>query len=57
MDNESIEVKSGVVYVKVALYMNADVDLAEAQEIVAEMDYEPRHLMISHSEVKEVGID
>ena len=54
MDNESIEVKSGVVYVKVALYMNADVDQEEAQEIVENMDYDFKHIMISHTEVKEI---
>ena len=42
----------GVIYVKVAIYLNADVDEDEAQEIVNEMDYEFKHTMIDHTEIQ-----
>ena len=44
----------GIVYVKVALYMECDVEDDEAQEIVSEMDYEFKHPMISHTEIKDI---
>ena len=43
---------AGIIYVQVALYLEADVDEEEAQEIVEEMDYDFKHKMISHTEVK-----
>ena len=42
----------GIIYVKVALYLNADVTEEEAQEIVNEMDYNFSHTMIDHTEIQ-----
>jgi len=44
----------GVIYVKVALYLECDVDEEEEQEIVNEMDYNFSHPMISHTEIKDI---
>jgi len=43
----------GIIYVKVALYLEADADEDEVQEIVSEMDYNFSHPMISHTEIQE----
>ena len=44
----------GIIYVKVALYLEADVDDEEAQEIVADMSYDFNHVMISATEIQEI---
>ena len=44
----------GIIYVKVALYLNQDVDEEQEQEIVSEMDYNFDHPMIDHTEIKEI---
>lgn len=44
----------GVVYVKVALYLETDLTEEEVQEMVSEMDYGFDHKMISHTEIIEV---
>jgi hypothetical protein len=46
--------KQGIIYVKVALYLEADADEEEVQEIVSEMDYEFRHPMIQETKIQEV---
>lgn len=45
--------KSGIIYVTVALYLNKDVDEEEQRAIVFEMDYQFKHPLISHTEIKE----
>lgn len=44
----------GIIYVKVAIYLNADVSEEEAQVIVEDMDYKFKHVMIDHTEIQEV---
>lgn len=44
----------GIIYVKVALYLERDADEDEVQEIVNEMDYEFHHPMIQETEIKEI---
>ena len=44
----------GIIYVKVALYLECDADEDEVQGIVNEMDYEFNHPMIQQTEIKEV---
>ena len=44
----------GIIYVKVALYLESDADEDEVQEIVNEMDYEFRHPMVQETEIKEI---
>ena len=48
---------AGIIYVTVALYLEADADEEEQQEIVSEVDYEFKHPMISHTEIKEQSIE
>jgi hypothetical protein len=47
---------AGIIYVKVALYLEADVEKEEAQEIVEAMDYNFKHTMISHTEIKDLEV-
>jgi len=44
----------GIIYIRVALYLETDVSETEAQEIVNEMDYEFDHPLISHTEIKDI---
>lgn len=44
----------GVIYVKLALYLELDVDDEQAQEIVNELDYDVKHNLISHTEIQEI---
>ncbi len=44
----------GIIYVKVALRLNADVDEKEAQEIVNEMDYDFQHRMICDYSIESI---
>jgi len=41
----------GIVYVKVALFLECDATESEVQEIVSEMDYEFKHRMISETKI------
>lgn len=47
----------GIIYVKVALYLETDVDEVTAQEIVSEMDYDFKHTLISHTEIQGIEED
>jgi len=42
----------GIIYIKVALYLETDVTEEQAQEIVNEMDYEISHPLINHTEIQ-----
>jgi hypothetical protein len=44
----------GVIYVKVALYLETDVTEDQAQEIVNEMNYEITHPLINNTEIQEI---
>ena len=44
----------GIIYVKVALYLEQDQTEEEVQRIVSETDYEFNHYLISHTETKEI---
>ena len=44
----------GIIYVKVALYLECDADEDEVQEIVSEMDYNFSHPMIQETNIQEV---
>jgi hypothetical protein len=46
----------GIIYVKVALYLECDATEAEAQKILQEVDYEFKHPLISHTAIKDVEI-
>ncbi len=48
---------AGIIYVTVALYLEADADEEEQQEIISEVDYEFKHPMISHTEIKEQSME
>jgi hypothetical protein len=52
--NEREIIMQGIIYVKVALYLETDVTEEQAQEIVNEMDYEISHQLISYTEIKEI---
>jgi len=41
----------GIVYVKVALYLECDATESEVQEIVSEMDYEFKHPLIAETKI------
>ncbi len=44
----------GIIYVRVALYLETDVTEEQAQEIINEMDYDISHPLISHTEIQEI---
>jgi len=49
---EELKERKGIVYLQVALYLEADADDDEIQDIVSEMDYSFTHPMISDTEVQ-----
>jgi len=43
----------GIIYLKVALYLECDADEQEVQDIVSEMDYDFSHPMIQDTKILE----
>jgi hypothetical protein len=44
----------GVVYVKVAVYFELDLSDEQIDEVISEVDYDFKHNLISHTEIKGV---
>jgi len=44
----------GIIYVKVALYLECDATEEECRNIVQEMDYEFQHKLISKTKIQEI---